>query len=227
MTRDPLSDPAMIEAVLREGLGRLGLALDDERIARLVDYLRLLARWNQAYNLTAVRDPAAMVPRHLLDSLVVLPHVTAPSIADLGTGPGLPGIPLAIARPGLRVALVESNGKKVRFLREAVRRLGLPEVEVVEARAEQGPGPRPRAGQVVSRALAALPVLCRLAKPWLAPGGRLLAMKGPGWRDELVGLPAGWRVETIHDLSVPGLEAGRLLVILGGPDPADPRAERP
>jgi 16S rRNA (guanine527-N7)-methyltransferase len=227
MTRDPLADPAAIEAALREGLGRLGLALADDRIARLVDYLRLLARWNEAYNLTAVRDPAAMVPRHLLDSLVVLPHVTAPAIADLGTGPGLPGIPLAIARPGLRVALVESNGKKVRFLREAVRRLGLAEVEVVEARAEQGPGSRPRVEQVVSRALAALPVLCRLAAPWLAEGGRLLAMKGPGWRDELAGLPAGWRVEVVHDLAVPGLEAGRHLVILGGPDSADPRARRP
>lgn len=227
MTQDPLANPAAIEAALRAGLARLDLALDDDRVARLVDYLRLLARWNQAYNLTAVRDPAAMVPRHLLDSLVVLPHVTAPAIADLGTGPGLPGIPLAIARPGLRVALVESNGKKARFLREAVRRLGLADIEVVEARAEQGPGARPRVDQVVSRALAALPELCRLAEHWLAPGGHLLAMKGPGWREEQVGLPPGWRVEAAHDLAVPGLEAGRHLVILGGPDPAAPRAERP
>jgi 16S rRNA (guanine527-N7)-methyltransferase len=227
MTQDPLIDAPAIEAALREGSGRIGLPLDDARIGRLVDYLRLLARWNQAYNLTAVRDPAAMVPRHLLDSLVVLPHVTAPAIADLGTGPGLPGIPFAIARPGRAVALVESNGKKARFLREAVRRLDLVDVEVVEARAERGPGARPKVAEVVSRALAALPVLCRLAEPWLAPGGRLLAMKGPGWREELVGLPPGWRVEAAHDLVVPGLEAGRHLVILRGPDPADPRPERP
>lgn len=227
MSADLPFDRVSLEARVRDGLVAIGLALDDVAVGRLLDYLALLARWNRAYNLTAVRDPAEMVPRHLLDSLVALPWVTAPAIADLGTGPGLPGIPLAIARPGLRVALVESNGKKVRFLREAVRRLGLAEVEVVEARAEQGPGSRPRVEQVVSRALAALPVLCRLAAPWLAEGGRLLAMKGPGWRDELAGLPAGWRVEVVHDLAVPGLEAGRHLVILGGPDSADPRARRP
>jgi 16S rRNA (guanine527-N7)-methyltransferase len=210
-----------LEDRLREGLGQLGLGLDDLAIARLLDYLALLVRWNQAYNLTAVRDPTAMVSRHLLDSLVVLPHVTAPAIADLGTGPGLPGIPLAIARPGLAVRLVESNGKKVRFMREAVRRLDLAAVEVVEARAETGPADAARVGQVVSRALAALPLLCRLATPWLAPDGRLLALKGPGWQDEAAGMPSGWQVVDSHELFVPGLEARRHLVILRGPE-SDP-----
>lgn len=227
MTQDFLPDASAIEAALRRGLEGIGIALDDARIARLIDYLRLLVRWNQAYNLTAVRDPAAMVSRHLLDSLVVLPFVSAPAIADLGTGPGLPGIPLAIARPGLAVHLVESNGKKVRFLREAVRRLELTDVAVIEARAEIGPDPGAPVGQVISRALAALPLLCRLAAPWMAPGGQLLAMKGPGWREELVGLPAGWRIHSNHELAVPGLEAGRHLVILGGPSPDDPRPPRP
>jgi 16S rRNA (guanine527-N7)-methyltransferase len=125
------------------------------------------------------------------------------------------------------VALVESNGKKARFLREAARRLGLADIEIVEARAEEGPGARPRVAQVISRALAALPMLCRLAEPWLVPGGQLLAMKGPGWREEQVGLPPGWRIEAAHDLAVPGLEAARHLVILSGPAPAAPRAERP
>lgn len=219
-TESPISRPDL-EARLREGSAQLDLGLDDARITRLLDYLALLVRWNQAYNLTAVRDPAAMVSRHLLDSLVILPHVTAAAIADLGTGPGLPGIPLAIARPGLAVRLVESNGKKVRFLREVVRRLDLATVEVVEARAETGPADGARVGQVVSRALAALPLLCRLAAPWLAPDGRLLAQKGPGWHEEMAGLPGGWQVVDRHELLVPGLEARRHLVILRGPE-SDP-----
>lgn len=227
MSPDQRFDRVPLEARLRDGLAAIGLALDDVAVDRLLDYLALLARWNRAYNLTAVRDPAEMVPRHLLDSLVALPWVTAPAIADLGTGPGLPGIPLAIARPGLAVWLVESNGKKARFLREAVRRLGLHDVAVIEARAEQGPGERGRVGMVVARALAALPALCRLAAPWLLPDGRLVALKGPGWRDECLGLPPGWQVLEAHPLAVPGLEAGRHLVILGGPDPADAQVQGP
>lgn len=227
MTTSSAISRSDLEARLREGLGQLGLALDDAGVTRLLDYLALLVRWNKAYNLTAVRDPAAMVSRHLLDSLVVLPHVTAPAIADLGTGPGLPGIPLAIARPGLAVRLVESNGKKVRFLREAVQRLDLATVEVVEARAETGPSDGARVSQVVSRALAALPLLCRLAAPWLAPDGRLLALKGPGWQEELVGMPGGWQVIDSHGLLVPGLEARRHLVILRGPEPDPVRPTPP
>jgi 16S rRNA (guanine527-N7)-methyltransferase len=206
-------DRAELDAELGAGLALLGVPADDAVRGRLLDYVDLLARWNATYNLTAVREPQAMVSRHLLDSLAIAPFIDSDAVADLGTGPGLPGIPLAIARPGLRVVLVEANGKKARFLREAVRRLDLATVEVVEARAE-GRHPAVRLTRVVARALAALPELVRLADPWLAEGGRLLAMKGPGHEDERRGLPAGWQVEATHGITVPGLDAGRFLVVL-------------
>lgn len=208
-----MSDRAALDAELAAGLAALGLPLDAAARGQLLDYVELLARWNATYNLTAVREPQAMLARHLLDSLAILPHLDADAVADLGTGPGLPGIPLAVARPGLRVVLVEANGKKARFLREAVRRLGLSSVTVIEARAE-GAHPAEPLPRVVARALAALPELVRLADPWLAAGGRLLAMKGPGHEDERRGLPAGWQVEATHGITVPGLDAGRFLVVL-------------
>ena len=122
------------------GLSTLGLAVAETAVERLLDYVELLERWNATYNLTAVRDPGEMVTRHLLDSLAVAPHVTGASLADLGSGAGLPGIPLAIIAPEREVLLVDSNGKKARFLREAVRRLGLSGVSVAEARVENVSG---------------------------------------------------------------------------------------
>ncbi len=207
-----MSDRPTLDAQLAAGLDALGIAVDAAARARLVDYIELLARWNATYNLTAVRDPAEMVTRHLLDSLAIAPFVTGDRVADLGTGAGLPGVPLAILQPQRRFELVEANGKKARFLREVVRRLPLPNAEVVEARAEGGhASPVPC---VVARALAALPELVRLATPWLAPDGELLAMKGPGWEDERRGLPPGWSVTASHAIHVPGLDAGRFLVVL-------------
>ncbi len=200
-------------AALVAGLTALGIVPDESVVQRLLDYLDLLARWNQTYNLTAVRDPDAMVARHLLDSLAVLPWVQGPRVADLGSGAGLPGIPLAILRPGIAFWLVEANGKKARFLRECVRRLALANVSVVEARAE-GAAHEARVDQVVARALAALPELAAYAAHWLEAGGELLALKGPDWREEMRGLPAGFDPVATHVLAVPGLDAGRVLVVL-------------
>ena len=192
--------------------GLVQLSQDPALAGPLLAYLALLARWNATYNLTAVRDPAQMVPRHLLDSLAMQPFVRdLGALADLGTGPGLPGIPLAIATPSLRVTLVESNGKKARFLREAVRQLGLANAEVAESRIEAF---HPQAGfdAITARALATLPQILALGGHLLAPGGRLLAMKGVHPEEEIAALPAGWVLAGTYPLHVPGLDAERHLV---------------
>ena len=205
-----------LQAPLQAGLRALGLG---EALAPpLLAYLALLARWNRAYNLTAVREPRAMVARHLLDSLAMHAAI-APlaarggALADLGTGPGLPGLPLAIAFPGLQVALVESNGKKARFLREAVRTLGLVNAQVVEARIEAVDA----AGEfeaITARALATLPRILDLGGHLLAPEGRLYAMKGAVPTDEIAALPPGWRLERVEPLTVPGEAGERHLVVV-------------
>ena len=198
---------------LGPGLKALDLTLPPGAEAALLSYVELLARWNQAYNLTAVRDPAEMVSKHLLDSLAILPYVTGPSVADVGTGAGLPGIPLALARPDIQFTLMDSNGKKTRFVTQAVAQLKLTNVAVVQARSE-GWQPPALFAQVVSRAFASLGDFARLAGGLAAPGGRLLAMKGAIPEDELAGLPAGFRMVAVHPLKVPGLDAERCLVEL-------------
>lgn len=197
---------------LESGLVALGLPAQP-LAARLLDYLALLDRWNRTYNLTAVRDPREMIGKHLLDSLSMWPHVRDGRLADLGTGPGLPGIPLALARPGLQVTLVESNGKKTRFLREVVRQLGLENVRVLEARAEAVDEPGAY-GQVTARAMDTLAGILAVGGHLLAPDGRLLAMKGQAPDAEIAALPPGWRVETVQRLQVPGVEGDRHLVVV-------------
>jgi 16S rRNA (guanine527-N7)-methyltransferase len=201
---------------LASGLAALGL--DPALASKLLDYLALLARWNATYNLTAIRDPREMVAKHLLDSLAMHPYVDAiadagGSLADLGTGPGLPGIPLAIAKPGLKVTLVESNGKKTRFLREAVRKLGLGNVEVVESRIEAFDAPG-RFDAITARALATLPLILQSGGHLLRPGGVLLAMKGVVPDEEIAALPPGWEVRETHPMRVPGLAAERHLIVV-------------
>ena len=198
---------------LEAGLRQLGL---DAALAEpLLAYLALLARWNATYNLTAIRDPREMLVKHLLDSLAMHAHLDGiGNLADLGTGPGLPGIPLAIARPDLQVVLVESNGKKARFLREAVRTLGLGNAEVAESRIEALD--RPGAfDAITARALATLPQILEFGGHLLAPGGKLLAMKGARPDEEIDALPRGWRLQTLHKLTVPGLEGERHLAVVG------------
>ena len=199
--------------LLAPGLRALGLMLPEGGEAALIRYLELLARWNQAYNLTAVREPAEMVSKHVLDSLAILPFVAGPTVADVGTGAGLPGIPLAVARPDLRFTLVDSNGKKTRFVTQAVAELRLANVTVIQARAEDWTPPA-LFDQVVSRAFASLADFAKLAGGLAAPGGRLLAMKGTEPKDELAAIPAGFRVLQVHPLKVPGLDAERCLVEL-------------
>ena len=219
----PTPLPATLRPALETGLQALGLA--PALAEPLLAYLALLARWNQTYNLTAVRDPQEMVGKHLLDSLAMHPFVDAlaqhgGSLADLGTGPGLPGIPLAIVKPGLRVTLVESNGKKARFLREAVRQLGLKDVRVAESRIEAVDEPG-AFDAITARALATLPLILELGGHLLKPDGVLLAMKGVYPADEIAALPAGWELAASHPLRVPGVDAERHLIVVGRTTPAN------
>ncbi|RZZ81621.1 16S rRNA (guanine(527)-N(7))-methyltransferase RsmG [Pseudoxanthomonas winnipegensis] len=210
MTHDSL--PAGLDAPLRDGLAELGLST--ALASPLLAYLALLVRWNGTYNLTAVRDPRQMVTRHLLDSLAMHRFVSEGTLADLGTGPGLPGIPLAIAHPRLQVTLVESNGKKARFLREAVRQLGLTNASVAESRAEalDRPGAFDR---LTARALDTLAGIVEVGGHLLKPDGLLLAMKGVMPHAEIAALPAGWRLVEATPLTVPGQDGERHLVTVG------------
>ena len=195
---------------LAAGLEALGLPA--ALATPLLAYLALQDHWNATYNMTAIRDPRDMVAKHLLDSLAMQPFVRGlRTLADLGTGPGLPGIPLAIATPGLQVTLVESNGKKARFLREAVRQLGLDNVQVAESRIEAFQ-PGTHFDAITARALATLPLILQLGGHLPGADGRLLAMKGVLPNDEIAALPAGWRVASVLPLRVPGLDAARHLV---------------
>jgi 16S rRNA (guanine527-N7)-methyltransferase len=204
-------DRDSLHTTLRRGIDQLGLALPDEVLTRLLDYQALLQRWNATYNLTAVRDPAEMITRHLLDSLAILPYVHGTTLADLGTGAGLPGIPLAIAAPQRAVLLVDANGKKVRFLREAIRTLKLERVKAVQARVETVTG---QFDCITARAFASLADMLAWGGQLLAPGGEWLAMKGRAPAAELEALPPGFTVRATHALAIPGLQAERHLVVL-------------
>jgi len=202
---------------LQSGLTAVGL--DDALADPLLRYLALLEKWNRTYNLTAIRDRHEMVGKHLLDSLAMHASVQAiagqgGSLADLGSGAGLPGIPLAITYPRLQVSLVESNGKKARFLREAVRTLGLDNVRVAECRIEAFDAPA-AFDAITARALATLPLILSLGGHLLKDDGVLLAMKGAMPADEIAALPDGWSVREVRPLSVPGLAAERHLVLVG------------
>ena len=201
-----------LQSRLGQGVAKLQLTLPTGAVSRLLDYQALLERWNAAYNLTAVRDPAEMVTRHLLDSLAILPYVQGATLVDLGTGPGLPGIPLAIAAPERQILLVDSNGKKVRFLREAIRALKLDGVRAVQSRVEDVEG---QYDCVTARAFASLADMLGWGGHLLAPAGTWLAMKGKRPDDELAGIPPGFAVRSTHELHVPGLPAERHLLILG------------
>ena len=206
-----VSDRAALYAELRAGMAELGLATQAAAIESLLDYLELLARWNAAYNLTAVRAPKQMVTHHLLDSLAVAPLLRGERIADIGSGAGLPGIPLAILRPESRITLVDANGKKTRFLREAVRTLGLGNARIETQRVENLRG---EFDTVTARAFAGLGDMLRLAGHLLAADGIVLALKGQIRREEIVGLPEGFVVADVQPLRVPGLAAARHAVII-------------
>jgi 16S rRNA (guanine527-N7)-methyltransferase len=199
---------------LSAGIAELGLVLPDQAEAKLLAYLALLAKWNRVYNLTAIRQEREMVVQHLLDSLVVLKHLPdVPAIVDVGSGAGLPGIPLAIARPELKVTLVETVQKKSTFQQQAKIQLDLANISIFCGRVESlGRGEGSLA--VISRAFADLAEFISTSGHLIAPGGRLYAMKGMLPTAEIATLPAGWKLAAATKLLVPGLSAQRHLIVL-------------
>ncbi|SFF56581.1 16S rRNA m(7)G-527 methyltransferase [Fontimonas thermophila] len=203
--------PAALRAPLEAGLRALGQILPEDAIERLLAYLAELHKWNAAYNLTAIRDPRQMVTRHILDSLAVLPLMRG-RVLDVGAGAGLPGIVLAIGDPALHVTVLDSNGKKARFMRHAVRSLTLANVEVAEARVETYAAAAPF-DRIVSRAFASLSEFVTLTASQLAPDGHWIAMKGRLDSAELAAVPANVTIREIRRLRVPGLNEERHAII--------------
>jgi len=200
------------EEQLARGLAALSLDLPAIAREQLLAFAALLGKWNKVYNLTALRDESQVISHHLLDSLAVLQHLgTAQRLADIGSGGGLPGIPLAIARPEMNVALVESNQKKSAFEQQAKIELGLANVSVHCARVEVRQ-PSEKCDVVISRAFSDLAEFVQLSGHLLTEDGALLAMKGVNPYEEIVQLPAGWRVAEVTPLQVPGVEGARHLV---------------
>ena len=204
--------PTLLEDI-EQGSQGLGLNLDQTVLDKLAAFVVLLHKWNRVYNLTAVRQPRAMVTRHILDSLAVLPFLRAGRLLDVGTGAGLPGLPLAIARPDLRVTLLDSNAKKLRFVRQAATELGLGNTDVVQARMQEYQ-PGQAFDMVISRAVSSLEELYRQSWHLLAAGGRMLFMKGTVPEAELKAFAPGHATLHVEQLRIPGLDAQRHLIWL-------------
>ena len=198
---------------LEQGLIALGLSLDEVARQQLIHYLQLLEKWNKAYNLTSVRKPEQMVTHHLLDSLVMIPYIKGPRILDVGSGAGLPGIPLAIANPGWQVEMLDSNNKKTRFIKQAILELGIENAGVVHSRVEEYHPDRPY-DTVISRAYSSLEKMVETAGQHCAKDGCLLAMKGAYPMMELEQIPESFQVSEVCPLKVPNLGAERHVVVL-------------
>ncbi len=212
-------DRDALAGALRQGIAELSLAISDDQLERLLDYLALLAKWNAVYNLTAVRDPSQMVVQHLLDSLAAVPaFVSAKRVLDVGSGGGLPGMVLAIwaqaSRPDMRIHMIDTVHKKTAFLTQVKAELGLANVTVHTGRVESLQLDQPF-DVITSRAFADLSDFVDWSGHLLATGGRFIAMKGVAASEETGRLPAAWKVLDKVPLVVPGLKAERHLVILG------------
>jgi len=194
-------------------LDEAGISLTDHQKNQLVAYVDMLNKWNKAYNLTSVRDPNEMLVRHILDSIVVAPHLEGARFIDVGTGPGLPGIPLSIVRPECQFTLLDSLGKRVRFLKQVQHELKLENITPVQSRVEEFPAEPPFDG-VISRAFASLEDMVSWCHHLPAENGRFYALKGVRPDEEIASLPAGYALDKVISLQVPQLEGERHLVIV-------------
>lgn len=204
---------ATAEGMLNAGLEAIDVSVSDLTVRALLDYLKLLETWNRAYSLTAIRDPVDVVRRHFLDSLLVLPHIRGPRLLDVGTGAGFPGMVIALSCPQLKCVLLDKNAKKTRFCLQAIAELGIDNVEVVRARAEEY-HPESPFSTVIARAFGQLSQLYTVTRHLLLAGGRLIAMKGAHPERELDFRPASCEQPEIIPLEIPGLAIPRHLVIL-------------
>ncbi len=199
---------------LQAGIQRLGVDVTPGAQQCLLQYVHTLHKWNQSFNLTAVREPQEMISRHILDSLSILPYVSGPRVLDIGTGPGLPGMVLAIARPDWSLSLLDSKGKKIRFLVQFQQQAGLENVEIIQERIEKFQ-PEEKFDTLVTRAFAALPKFLAGVQGLCAPGGRIVAMKGHIPDEELAAVVAdNYKVVAVKAMVVPGVEAARHVVII-------------
>lgn len=195
------------------GAKSLKIALDDRKVSAFIDYLALFHKWNKSYNLSAIRNPDDMPAKHILDSLSVLPYIKAKHVIDVGTGAGLPGIPLAICLPETKFILLDSNGKKTRFLFQVVQALDLQNVEIVNTRVERW-HPELLFDAVLCRAYSSIPGIVESCEHLLATNGKIFAMKGLIPTDELREVEKHYIVETVQELEVPGVEGERNLIVL-------------
>lgn len=212
-------------AEFRDALAVMGLHLPDQRQSRLLAFVALLQKWNRTYNLTAIREPERMVTHHLLDALAVLPHLSSRAglrVLDVGAGGGVPGIPLALARPDWRVELVDTSHKKVAFLTQAAIELALRNVAAHATRVEDFVPAAPF-DVVISRAFSDLATFATASARHLAPHGILVAMKGVHPDEELAELPPAFVVTAKPALTVPGLDAARHLIVMQRTSDAEPR----
>jgi 16S rRNA (guanine527-N7)-methyltransferase len=203
---------AVVEQLVRDA-GELGVTLTEADAARLVELIDELARWNELYNLTGITTQPQMITHHLLDSLAVNAELAGERVADVGTGAGFPGLPLAVANPQRHFTLIDSTAKKLRFVAHAVNLLRLTNVSMLHARVEKL-RPQEPFDTVVARAFAPLPRLLETVAPLCGPRTRVLAMKGKWPEGELAALPAPWRVSGSRALAVPGLDAARCVIVL-------------
>lgn len=208
------SDKIVLREKLLRGIESMQLEISDAAVQKLLDYLALLSKWNRAYNLTAVRDSLEMVSKHLLDSLAIQPYLEGTRLADVGTGAGLPGLVLAVVEPQRHFDLLDSNGKKIRFVTQAIGEFKLTNATPHQCRVEAFQ-PLVQCDAVLTRAFASLPDLAQLCEHLLTPTGRLLAMKGQYPDEEIAALPPHWQIEASHVLSVPDEPGQRHLIILG------------
>lgn len=201
------------ESLLRQGIAELGLALPESAFNQLTTYINLLAKWNRVYNLTAIQGEEKFVSHHLLDSLAVVPHLPTGRVIDVGSGAGLPGVPIAVANPGRSVTLLDSNQKRGTFLKQVIAELGLANATVAIDRAERF-RPREAFDAVISRAFSNLADFIGMAGHLCKPDGVLLAMKGAYPRQEIADIPKQWTVSEATSLYVPQLDAERHLLVL-------------